>query len=74
MQKTVAEIDMKATLKNDSFKKGELPWQYVFLDPLLLDVVGGPLASLSGKFNYRMDIPSNLKRELAKIRQTGAGV
>lgn len=74
MQKTVAEIDMKATLKNDSFKKGELPWQYVFLDPLLLDVVGGPLASLSGKFNYRMDIPSNLKRELVKIRQTGAGV
>ena len=74
MQKTVAEIDMKATLKNDSFRKGELPWQYVFLDPLLLDVVGGPLASLSGKFNYRMDIPSNLKRELVKIRQTGAGV
>jgi len=74
MQKTVAEIDMKATLKNDSFRKGELPWQYVFLDPLLLDVVGGPLASLSGKFNYRMDIPSSLKRELVKIRQTGAGV
>ena len=65
---------MKANLKNDSFKKGELPWKYVFLDPLLLDVVGGPLASLSGKFNYRMDIPSNLKRELAKMRQTGAGV
>ena len=44
MQKTVAEIDMKATLSDNFFRKGELPWQYVFIDPLLLDVVGGPLA------------------------------
>ncbi len=73
MQKTVADIDMKAILNTDTFKKGELPWQYVFLDPLLLDVVGGPLASLSGKFNYRMDIPKHLKRELVKIKQGGTG-
>lgn len=73
MQKTVAEVDMKAVLNTDKFRKGELPWQYIFLDPLLLDVVGGPLASLSGKFNYRMDIPVSLKRELVKIKQSGSG-
>ena len=73
MQRSVAEVDMKAMLNTDKFKKGELPWQYVFLDPLLLSVVGGPLASLSGTFNYRMDIPTSLKRELVKIRQSGAG-
>jgi len=71
MQKAVAEIDMKADLKENLFKKGELPWQYNFLDPLLLDVVGGPLASMSGNYLYRMDIPKDLKRDLNKIKNSG---
>ena len=71
MQKAVAEIDMRADLKENIFKKGELPWQYNFLDPLLLDVVGGPLASMSGKYLYRMDIPKDLKRDLNKIKNSG---
>ena len=71
MQKAVAEIDMKADLKENLFRKGELPWQYNFLDPLLLDVVGGPLASMSGNYLYRMDIPKDLKRDLNKIKNSG---
>lgn len=72
MQKAVAEIDMKADLKENLFRKGELPWQYNFLDPLLLDVVGGPLASMSGNYIYRMDIPKDLKRDLNKIKNSGS--
>ena len=71
MQKAVAEIDMKADLTENLFRKGELPWQYVFLDPLLLNVVGGPLATMSGEYLYRMDIPKDLKRDLNKIKNTG---
>ena len=71
MQRTVAEIDMKAPLSDNFFRKGELPWQYVFIDPLLLDVVGGPLAPLSGHFSYKMDLPKNMKRDLEKIRNSG---
>ena len=71
MQKAVADIDMKADLKENLFRKGELPWQYNFLDPLLLDVVGGPLASMSGKYLYRMDIPKDLKKDLNKIKNSG---
>ena len=71
MQKAVANIDMKADLKENLFRKGELPWQYNFLDPLLLNVVGGPLASMSGKYIYRMDIPKDLKRDLNKIKNSG---
>tara|TARA_R100001163_G_scaffold55690_1_gene43224 strand:+ start:6760 stop:8925 length:2166 start_codon:yes stop_codon:yes gene_type:complete len=72
MQRAVADIDMKADLKENLFRKGELPWQYTFLDPLLLEVVGGPLASMSGQYSYRMDIPKDLKRDLNKIRNSGS--
>lgn len=63
---------MKADVKETLFGKGELPWQYIFLDPLNLDVVGGPLASMSGSYSYRMDIPKNLKRDLLKIKTAEA--
>lgn len=72
MQKTIAQVDMKADVKETLFGKGELPWQYIFLDPLNLDVVGGPLASMSGSYSYRMDIPKNLKRDLLKIKNSGS--
>ena len=72
MQKTIAQVDMKADIKQNLFSKGELPWQYIFLDPLNLEVVGGPLASMSGQYSYRMDIPKSLKRDLLKVKNSGS--
>jgi hypothetical protein len=71
MQKSIAEVDMKADLGFTGFSKSELPWHYVFLDPLLLSVVGGEIASLSGVHRYRMDIPQSLKRQILALQRSG---
>ena len=70
MQKSVATPDMQAIINNRNFQKGELPWQYIFLDPLLIDVVGGPLSNMTGTKLYRMKIPNTIKRELKKLQNS----
>ena len=70
MQRSVASPDMEAVINKRSFSKGEIPWQFTFLDPLLIDVVGGNTAGLVGEKLYRMDLPTSLKREINKLRKS----
>lgn len=55
-----ADIDPK----NDSFKmeKREIPWRYTFLHPATIEVVGGPLASFTGKKQYAIRLPAKMRR------------
>ena len=55
MQKSVASPDMLAELKIGKFQKTEIPWQYNFIDPLAVDIVGGPISSLVGEKAYVID-------------------
>ena len=71
MQKSVATPDMQAIINNKDFQKGELPWQYIFLDPLLIDVVGGPLSNMTGTKLYKMKLPNGIRRELKKLQNSG---
>ena len=71
MQKSIASPDMQAIINNKDFQKGELPWQYIFLDPLLIDVVGGSLSNMIGTKLYKMKLPHGLRRELRKIQNSG---
>lgn len=68
MQRSVASPDMQAIVRDKSFSKNEIPWQYIFLDPLLIDPVGGPLSNMVGSKIYRMKIPSHIKREVRKLQ------
>lgn len=71
MQKSFASPDMEAIVKNNNFQKGEIPWQYVFIDPLLLDVVGGAVSNLiGGEKIYAMNIPPSLKRQIRKLQSS----
>ena len=70
MQKSIATPDMQAIISNKNFQKGELPWQYIFLDPLLIDPVGGAVSNMVGTKLYRMKIPNNLKREIRKLQNS----
>ena len=70
MQRSVASPDMSADLKISNFSKGEIPWQYSFIDPLTIEVIGGPLASLSGKRQYVIRLPQHIVRMIRKLRSS----
>tara|TARA_R110000824_G_scaffold5445_1_gene25221 strand:+ start:182 stop:2437 length:2256 start_codon:yes stop_codon:yes gene_type:complete len=68
MQRSVASPDMNADIKLSSFSKGEIPWQYSFIDPLTVEVVGGPIATLTGNRQYILKLPSNIANMIRKLR------
>jgi|TARA_R110002110_G_scaffold267160_1_gene482960 hypothetical protein len=70
MQRSVASPDMEAVITKRAFSKAEIPWQFTFLDPLLIDVVGGNTAGLVGEKLYRMGLPTSLQREINKLRKS----
>jgi hypothetical protein len=71
MQQSLASPDMNAVLKTDDFQKGEIPWQYNFLDPLTVEVVGGPVATLSGKKRqYAIILPRRLAQHIRQLQNS----
>ena len=68
MQRSVASPDMNADMKISNFSKGEIPWQYSFIDPLTVDVIGGPIASLTGDRKYMIKLPTNIANMIRKLR------
>ena len=68
MQKSMASPDMQAIINDKKFQKSELPWQYCFLDPLLVDPVGGAISNMIGDRLYRMRLPDHLKREVRRLQ------
>lgn len=42
--------------------KREIPWKYTFIDPVFVDVVGGPLSSFTGKKIYSILLPAELRK------------
>lgn len=67
MQKSVGSADMRANKDDVDFKKSEIPWRYNFLDPLLVEPVGGPLATLSKNKLLTLKVPYHLKREVQRL-------
>ena len=49
-------------ITNINISKREIPWRYVFLNPITVHVVGGQLAAFSGNPRYALMIPSHLSR------------
>ena len=70
MQRSVASPDMNADIKISDFSKGELPWQYSFIDPLTIELVGGPVAVLADKRQYMIKLPRHLLNLIRKLRSS----
>ena len=70
MQKSVASPDMQPIIKHKSFQRCELPWQYIFLDPLLIDPVGGSISNLVGTKLYKMQLPPSIRRTIKKLQNS----
>ena len=70
MQRSVASPDMTADIKISNFSKGEIPWQYSFIDPVSIEVIGGPLANLAGERKYLIKLPQHIVNMIRKLRNS----
>lgn len=62
LYKSVASPDIIISQDVLKTEKRVIPWRYTFIDPLHVDVVGGPLSSFSGTKIYSITIPNQLRR------------
>lgn len=53
----ISDIDSKP-------EKREIPWKYTFIDPVLVDIVTGSLASFVDQKQYELHIPGNLRNQI----------
>lgn len=58
MQRSIA-ADMDVYSENVYFKSKEIPWRYNFIDPILVDPVGGALSSLVDHKIYSVDMSNH---------------
>ena len=69
MQRAIAG-DVRSDLDDPVFKKNEIPWRYNFIDPLLVEPIGGSLGVLSNKNALRLSVPLNLQNQIKKIQHS----
>jgi len=63
LYKSYASPDERVTtLEDNKLEKKEIPWRYTFLNPGIVKVVGGPLASFTGQTTYAISLPASLAR------------
>ena len=67
MQRAVASPDMQPIGGDIQYGKNEIPWRYNFLDPMLVEVIGGPLASLTDKTKYAIKVPPTYGMHMSKM-------
>ena len=58
--KSVAESEIDINILKQS--STEIPWNYTFLSPTVVEVMGGPLASFVGDSRYAIKLPDSLAR------------
>jgi len=62
LYKTVASPDLIINQEETIVQKREIPWKYTFIDPVCVDVVGGPLSSFVGNKSYSIILPAGLRK------------
>lgn len=62
LYKAVASPDIIISQDVLKTEKRVIPWRYTFIDPVNVDVVGGPLSSFSGTKIYAITIPGQLRK------------
>jgi hypothetical protein len=70
IQKSVADTELNFKDDKIKVKKNEIPWKYTFLDPLLIDPIGGPLANLSKKELLSLKVPRGIINLVKKIQSS----
>lgn len=61
LYRSVASPDLVIS-DEEKVEKREIPWRYTFIDPICVDVVGGPLSSFVGSKAYAIVLPAGLRK------------
>lgn len=70
MQKSIAAVDISVDIDAITSTKSEIPWRYNFIDPILVDPVGGPLANLSKNKILTLSVPLKLQNEIKRLQNS----
>ena len=70
MQRSIASPDLVMNLNDTNFLKNEIPWEYTFVDPLTVEVIGGPVAGMIGEREYVMKLPKKIVNMIRKLRNS----
>lgn len=62
LYRTTASPDLIINNDEPQIEKREIPWKYTFIDPICVDVVGGPLSSFVSDKNYAISMPASLRK------------
>jgi hypothetical protein len=62
LYRTTASPDIIVNTDEVPVEKREIPWKYTFIDPICVDVVGGPLSSFVADKNYAITMPASLRK------------
>jgi hypothetical protein len=62
LYKTYADDHDHIEIETEKVVKREIPWKYTFLDPSVVNVIGGALASFIGSPTYSLELPGDIRR------------
>ena len=62
LYKALGQSDISDAIPDTGVGKKEIPWKYTFLDPILVDVCAGPLASFLNQKRYELTVPAHLRK------------
>jgi hypothetical protein len=63
LYKSLGSPDLQITeMEEIKVEKREIPWRYTFLDPLVVEVASGPLASFVQRKQYQLLLPATLRK------------
>ena len=62
LYKATASPDLIINQEAKIVEKREIPWKYTFIDPVCVDVIGGPLSSFVGDKSYSITLPATLRK------------
>lgn len=69
MQQAIASVDLDIRIDDVEYVKKEIPWRYSFIDPLLVEPIGGPLTTLSTRKILSLKIPLSLQNLIKSLQQ-----
>ncbi len=73
MQRSMAKSDISIDIDAIEFTKNEIPWRYNFIDPILVEPLGGALANLSKDKVLQLKVPLGLQNEIKKLQMAAGG-
>jgi len=68
MQKAVGAADIKFDSDDPVIFKNEIPWKYTFIDPLLVDPIGGPMHNLTNNKILALTLPPRLVQDIKNLQ------